>query len=206
MTLRELTMVGLRIVAIWIGVSALTVLPSLAYGIAELVTGGMSRFGGVRESWLMVGSPLLVGVLHAGIGVVLFVMAPRLARSVSRGSDPDFEPAKVKSIRPGDLYHIAAFLMGIYVLVRSISPGARAAVAMVDRTAGAAYAALLVEAVVFLAFGAALILGGRGIAAFFASLGHDPDNVPAQQFSMRVILAVVIGTAILLGIIRALVG
>ena len=37
MTLRELTLVGLRILAVWMVLSALTILPALTYGIAVLL-------------------------------------------------------------------------------------------------------------------------------------------------------------------------
>ena len=206
MTLRELTLVGLRIVAVWLVVSALGFLPNLAYGIGEIATGGTSRFRSVGGSWIIVGVPLLIAVTHAGIGVLLFAMAPRLTRLVCGNSNPDCEPARVNSIRAGDLYHVAAFLMGIYVVVRAIRPGVQAVVVMVEQADPTTYVASLVESVVLLVFGGALILGARGLAAFFGSLGHDPDNVPAQQFSVGVILLVVGSIAVLIVVIRALVG
>jgi hypothetical protein len=205
MTLRELTLVGLRIVAIWMVVSALTVLPTLAYGIVEIATRGTSRFRGIGGSWIIVGGPLFVAMTRAGIGVLLFVLAPRLTRLVCGDRGPDCEPAKVESIRAGDLYHVAAFLMGIYVLVRAVSPGVRALVAMVEQADRTRYVASLVESIVLLVLGGALVLGARGAAAFFGNLGYDPDNVPAQQFSVRVVLFAIVGIAVLLVAIRALV-
>ena len=64
----------------------------------------------------------------------------------------------------------------------------------------------LIHFAVSLGFGLALIFGSRGIARFFASLGHDPDNVPAQQFGIRAILVLVVCVAVVLGLIRFLVG
>jgi hypothetical protein len=63
----------------------------------------------------------------------------------------------------------------------------------------------LVHALLLVLFGGALIFGARGAARFLNSLGYDPDSVPAQQFSLRVILSIVVGCAVVLGVIRLLV-
>ena len=98
---------------------------------------------------------------------------------------------------------------GLWLLSCAIAPGMRALALLVSQGGMALRAnvdsvAALSQSVVFLVFGVSLIFGSRGLSRLLASLGHDPDNVPAQQFSLRLLLALVIGAALLLFAMRAL--
>ena len=187
MTLRDLTTVALRILALGLMFSALGLLVTLAYVIVEISIGGPS------SPWNRQIVPSLYGTgfaafVRACIGCALFVFASRVARLICRGVHTDEATALITSIGAGDAYHIATFVMGVYFVARAVSPSALAIVGMMRAgvpTASSGAAASALEAILYIAIGLGLILGSRGIARSFAALGHDPDNIPAQQISLR---------------------
>jgi hypothetical protein len=198
MSLRELATVALRLAALWLIISTIAFLPAVAYSVVRY-----SQMGATSSSAM---AAVLTSLCAAGgrfvLGVILFALSSRIADFVCRGIGE--ESGRIEVIRPGHLYHIATFLMGVFVVTQSLGPAARSLVAYASQTAGIQNAAELVQFLLALGFGAGLMLGSRGLARFFANLGYDPDNVPAQQFSVRTILLIVIAIAILLGIVHRL--
>jgi hypothetical protein len=181
--------------------TALAGIPAMAFQVISV----MGRIGGMSFSWLMLIAQFLSEITHFGIAIVLFAAAPSLTRHICGKLGHDGEPARIESIQAGDLYQVATFLMGIYVLVLAVGPTARAVVAMVELSRYQDYASELVEAVVYFVVGCVLLFGAKGFATFLGSLGHDPDKVPAPQFSVRVVMMVMMGVALLLVLIRSLV-
>ncbi len=200
MTLRELTTVGLRILAVVCIVVMVSNIPSEAFQVYLMMT----RPGGVSVPRELLIAQIVPEVVALGVAVILFVTAPFVARLVCWGLENGGESSRIETIRAGDLYHIGAFLAGVYALVRATGPASRAIVAMMELSTFQSYAPELTEAIVLVVVAGALILGAKGLAAFVSSLGHDPNKVPALQFSVRVVLFATAGIAILLVVIRAL--
>ena len=48
------------------------------------------------------------------------------------------------------------------------------------------------------------MFGSRGLARFLADLGYDSEKTPAQQFSLRFLLVLIAGFALLLGLAKLL--
>jgi len=99
-------------------------------------------------------------------------------------------------------------LTGLWLLARAIRPGVRALVELVAQGSSNLFpdppiVAQLAEAALLVIVGIVLVFGSRGLSRFLASLGHDPENIPAQQFSLRLLLGIVIGFALLLIVLRA---
>jgi hypothetical protein len=198
MSLRELVTVGLRLLALWLIISTIAFAPTVAYSFVRYTEYGAT---GSFATTAVVTSLCAAGGRFV-LAVILFALSPRIADFVCRGIGG--ESAKIDTLRPGHLYHIATFLMGIFVVMQALGPAARSLIAYASRTAGMQHAADLVHFLLALGLGVGLMFGARGMSRFFANLGYDPDNVPAQQFSVRTILLIVIAIAILLGIIHRL--
>jgi hypothetical protein len=137
--------------------------------------------------------------------ILLFLFAPWLARRICGDLKPETSPNPIATLGAGDAYRIGSFLMGLYVLVQAISQVVQGTV----RMARHAYlstdtVAPFVEAVILAAFGIALVFGARGLARFLDSLGYDPQDVPAHQFSLRFLLLLVVVCAVIVFIIRSL--
>jgi len=208
MRFRDLALVGLRLLAIWLACSALFVLTSLFYFAADMLFGGMSSPAG--GSWAASGvlSQLIICSLHVVVAGLLFVYAPRLADWICRDVSDAQDARPVITLGAGDLYHVGCFLTGLWLLARAIRPGVRALVELVAQGSSNLFpdppiVAQFAEAALLVIVGIVLVFGSRGLSRFLASLGHDPENIPAQQFSLRLLLGIVIGFALLLIVLRA---
>jgi len=189
MRLRDLTLIVLRLIAVWLG--CWTVIRS------EFLLIGYLPFATLPPpaSWIM--GQLTIHALQLLIAAGLFLASPRLADWICR----DVADAPLTSAPgAGDLYHLACFAMGLWMLVQAIQPGARALGSLIfEGSAGFRVdmqtAIRLCHSGILVVFGLALIFGSRGLSRFLASLGHDPDNVPAQQFSLKLLVALVTAAA-----------
>jgi hypothetical protein len=196
MRLRDLTLIVLRLIAVWLG--CWTVIRS------EFLLIGYLPFA-LPATYIPI--QLTIHAMQILIAAGLFLASPRLADWICRdAADGPLSSAP----GAGDLYHIACFVMGLWMLVQAIQPGAQALGSLISR--GNATLLLDTQTVVGLChsgilvlFGLALIFGSRGLSRFLASLGHDPDNVPAQQFSLKLLVALVTASALLLLTMRLLI-
>jgi hypothetical protein len=48
----------------------------------------------------------------------------------------------------------------------------------------------------------AFMFGAGGIAQLLERIRYDPENVPPRQFSLRLLLLILVGVALILGLIR----
>jgi hypothetical protein len=137
------------------------------------------------------------------LGAMLIGWAPRIAARFYPAGPEEIE-LHLK-IGPGDLYHVACFVLGAYLLVQAAEPACRLAIAGMrgmswDRGSLIAWA---ITAMVDAAAGIVLLFGSRRIGQLFSNLRYDPDTIPKQQVSLAFLLLLVLVVTLILGVIRA---
>jgi hypothetical protein len=193
MQARLLLEVALRLLGLWLVfqsivglVTFLTILPSLLGNSPAAAnyaaSAGISIFA------------------NAVIGVFVIWMAPRIAAffyPLQAG-----EPEVSLGIGPGDLYHIACFILGIYFVVHGLLMTAQTMLGMSTGMAADRLLRTFLTFSIYVGSGLFLVFGGRRIAEWMAAIKYDPDSVPKQQFSIRLLLIVTLVVALILGIVR----
>ena len=119
MSARLLLEVTLRVLGLWALYMALT--DAVDFAAVMLPVYGSGAVGGVPPGWLSdyVGRSLV----HCLLGTLLIWWAPRIAAR--------FYPAGVSeaevhlNVGPGDVYRIACFVLGLYLLVNTAQPASR---------------------------------------------------------------------------------
>ncbi len=132
---------------------------------------------------------------------ILIAMAPSIARRFY----PDEADQEILHISagPGDLYHIACFVLGAFLLLGAAQLTVRlAATAMSSQIWQRGQVADVATIMIYGAGGLLLVFGGRKIGAALASLRYDPAQVPRQQYSIAIVLIVVVFFAAVFGVIR----
>ena len=208
MRLRDVTLVGLRLIAVWIACNDIVQFTWSFYVIVSLLLGDSRGVGGAGWGFVMAQS-IGFSLRFLVVAVPLFIYAPRLADWICRDVAENDRGSATGVLGAGSLYHVACMVTGIWLLSCAIAPGTRALASLVSQggmtlRGNQDSVAAMCQAVLLLVFGVSLIFGSRGLSRLLVSLGHDPDNVPAQQFSLRLLLALVIGTALLLFAMRVL--
>jgi hypothetical protein len=189
--------------AVWLFCSAVFVFVSVIYIASEwLLPAAGGAWSGQKIP--VVATQLGAFLIPLATGLVLFLFAPRLARLICKDVEPESSPVEVVAWGAGDAYRIGSFLMGVYVFVRAIGQAVNGTVQLASRDGLSTNSlAMLVEAAILAALGTALVFGSRGLAKFLHSLGYDPHDVPAQQFSLRLFLILIVGCSILMLVIRS---
>lgn len=209
MQLRDLTIIGLRLMAVWLGCTAVLSLASLGFVVFYALSPSAIASTPLGQILLTMLSPVIIVVVQIGLAAVLFRFAPGLAGAICKDIPSDTEIENTLSLGAGDVYRLGALLVGVYIVSRAIGPAVRATVELMSQGSYAvstqSTVAGMVEAGVLAAFGVALIFGARGLGKFLASLGHDSKDIPAQQFSLRLLLIAVVACALILFLIRILV-
>lgn len=195
---------------------ALTIILLRLLGIAQIcfsldglvfVLGQSQMFRAVTIGgpWHGLGISVLALVSRMIIGVILIVIAPQLARLISPDPDHGVEDVSERAIHAGDIYQIAVFVLGIILMLQAVRPVFSAAA---DRMQQGVYsadtAAALVSAVVRAVAGVALMLGAKGVGNCLQSLGETTERSPTQQFTVGLLLAIVLGCALAFGMLRIL--
>jgi hypothetical protein len=205
MTLRELTVAILRILAIAMLCWASMLFATLVVGIAQY----FMLAGITPTQW----NPAVAGVIaqcvtcfsYAVVGIALFLLAPRLAQLVVRDEPLNQSQVDISTIRPGHLYQIAAFLLGCVLVTKGMADALSHVHYLIRRPSGVGgmYSTPMIVAGIVYAIGGCFLMFGAGkLADFLGRFRYDPDQLPSQQMSVRLILAVVVLGAILLGVIR----
>lgn len=204
MNARDWFTLALRLFGIWVVVQTLTLMLAMASEvILFLVAGQAPPLGGGYVFVLETSVAAVAGLI---CGLVLLFRAPRIARWFYRSPPDQAEAGPPLTIDTEGVYRIAAFLLGVYAWLQAVRPGVWAVVALV-RQGGVTWQSEqiignLLQAVLFGLIGAALVFGSRGLAQFLAQLRDDAPDGPTAQFTLRLILVIVVGTAITLGLIR----
>jgi hypothetical protein len=194
---RLLTEVGLRLIGLWYVFAAIeSVVNSASYVLHGYLNQSTANYS-------FAGATIAVVVAMAKLAMAVFIiyLAPAIA---ARFYPTESEPVDAKpAIGPGDVYHTACFVLGAYFLVQG---GAMAIPFVAQLVTGSvrgipteyAGAMFLVHTV----SGLLLIYGARPIAEFIGSIRHDPDSIPNQQLSLKMLLIVTGIVAVILGVAR----
>jgi hypothetical protein len=194
MSARLLMEVALRVLGIWFLLSSIvTMTPMASYYLANVSLGGL----GVLISYGV------AFVVQLALGVMLIRWAPSMAaRFYPLDAD---EPEPQIRVGPGDIYHTACFVLGVYLLVLGVESSGRWAVGALPTSfgmQGSQLANIAVSAIVYTASGLLLIFGSRRIGQWMSNLRYDPDSIPQQQFSLKLLLIITGVVAVILGAIR----
>ena len=211
MNARELFVVLLRVVGLFFLLWAIEGLP-VAVGQAVVFLQQRAFLqqsaGGPQAAWYMVWmvSYATTPIVRAIVGFVLLVSAPRIGSWFYPHRSEETEPPNAASVGAGDVYRVASFLLGAYMLVLAVPPAARVATVLMgdSRTGPGGYGFLpdLVQACVFSVCAVGFMFGASGIAQLLERLRYDPEKVPPRQFSLRLLLLILVGVALILGLIR----
>lgn len=195
MSARLLIEVALRVLGLWFLLnSVVTMTETASWHLANVLAGGSD----VGTHFLVL-SGVAVAVQLA-LGVMLIRWAPGMA---ARFYPPDAEkPEPQIRVGPGDIYQTACFVLGVYLLVRGVESVGRLAIGALSFSPGPQLASVAVSAMVYTASGLLLIFGSRRIGQLVSNLRYDPDSIPQQQFSLKLLLIITGLVAVILGVIR----
>ena len=204
----NLLTVTLRILGFWLVFRSIIMLPSIVVYATQAFRPSNS-FGMDPITIILMIVLQLVSPLVVGIGVIL--LAGRISRRFYPPSDRAAGSIAFGAVGAGDLYHIASFMMGVYVLIQAVGPAVR----FLAGAMGAGPFAMepwaqggvsdMITAAVYSVSGLALVFGGPGIAQAMVAVPRDSDEVPVPQFSIRMLLILAVAFAIVLGVLRAVV-
>jgi hypothetical protein len=205
---RNLLTVALQVFGFWLVCRAIIALPQVAayamYAFQSPSPSGTGPMLGISMMAVQLGAPLVVG-----IGVIL--LAGRISGRFYPASDRTADSITFGRVGAGDLYRIASFLLGVYMLIQAVGPG----VSFFGTTMRGEPLAFetwaqggvnnLITAAVYSLSGLVLIFGSRGIAQAMAAVPRDSDQVPLPQFSIRMLLILGVVFAVVLGVLRTVV-
>jgi hypothetical protein len=197
MSARILFEVAMRVMGVWLFVSAISDLMSQVSLVYSVIVSGQMLADAMN--YIMPSAvALAVRLLMSG---ALILGAPRAAKRFYPQMTEDQEMRI--AVGPGDMYRTACFVLGAYFLVRTAEPAGRLVAAgfagmvwHVDQLANA------LTVMVYTASGILLVFGSRKISEMLSHLGYDPDTIPAQRFSIAMLLILLVLIAIILGVIR----
>lgn len=164
-----------------------------------------SFFARTSAEWIGPAYVLFTGLAMLSAGLFLLLRAPRIAAKTYPEAHADGEPLRFGTIGAGDLYRITSFGIGIVFVVLALAAGARTAVGLALQSSFSGSIREiddLATAIVYGLSGLVLTFGSRQIGAWMATLRYDPDTIPAQQFSLRVLLIVITLVGVALAAIR----
>jgi hypothetical protein len=195
MTARQLMEVALRVLGVWFVVHAVI---SGAQAIASMNL-ILPATGFSLSAYLI--AVEAVAAVQLGLGLVLVFGGPRIASHFYR--DEPVANHVPSRIGPGDLYHVASYLLGVYFLVQGLEACAAIAFRLLSGKVPSnlrAYPEM--AAIISTVSGLLLIFGARRIAEMLSLLRHDPDSLPRQQFSLKLLLGITFAIAMVLGLYR----
>jgi len=198
--------VALRVLGFWLVCRSVIALPQIAayvmYAFQSPGSFGTDPVFAVLMMVLQLGAPLVVGM-----GMI--VLAGRISRRLYPSSAPTADPIAFGRVGAGDLYYVASFMMGIYILIQAVAP----AVSVLSEAMGGDPFSVepwindgvhgMITVAIYSVSGLFLIFGARGIAHAMAAVPRDSDEVPLPQFSIRMLLILGVAFAIVLGVLRA---
>ncbi len=215
MKIAEIATVVIRLVALWMIVHvAGTLLTNVAWMVILVIQGGPAGISSINSQFIGLSVYVAAALVYVGAAVALFLLAPRVGRLISRSQDAASTSIDVTRIGAGQAYHIATFVTGVILVTTAIRPAAQGVAGLLTTSAairwaggvGGAYGLVnMVEAVTRAAFGVFLMFGAKQIAFWMASLRYDPDNVPNQRISLRLLLVLATVIAVVLILMRFLV-
>lgn len=202
MSARLLLEVALRVLGFW---SLLTSFLSLSSTVF-LFFSEMRFHGNLGmvdpQIWSSVAT---LGIQFIG-GVLLIWLAPAIATKFYK-QDEAREASQIQ-VGPGDVYRVACFVLGAYLMVQGAQSAADAVVFGFERQLSGFSQPQLVQggvnASIYFVSGTLLVFGSRPISELLLNLRYDPDTIPKQQMSIAALLVFLVLVAVVIGVIRNL--
>lgn len=172
----------------------------LAWALEKLLESGFlvyywwTTFAPTSFEWVGPAFALVTALAMLSVGLFLLWRAPRIAAKTYPEALPEGEPLRFGAIGAGDLYRITSFGIGIVFVVLALAAAGRIAVGLALQpsfSGSMREIGDMATAIVYGLSGLVLVFGSRQIGAWLATLRYDPDTIPAQQFSLRVLLIVI---------------
>ncbi len=198
MSTRLLLEMAIRVLGLWF---VFTGISSLASNFV-LLTVLSSSVPLAPAQWLIwTAVPVVVqGVL----GAALIWWAPWIA-SRFYPAGPEESPLHF-NVGPGDVYRVACFVAGVCFLVHTAEPASRLVASLMQsgpsKRLSPQEVADSMATMVYAVAGVILVFGSRRIGELLSNLRYDPNTVPQQQFSLAILLVLVLLFALILGTIR----
>lgn len=196
MPARLLLEIAIRVLGLWFFFKAIIDLANTAYYFVEPTSLFLPQEM-ITTAWV----PIAV---QAALGVILTWWGPWISARFYSGRTGDLQLHL--NIGPGDVYRVACFVLGVYLLVHSAAPAAQLVISLLERERwswqlrrGADDA---VRAIVYFGSGILLIFGSRRIGTLISNLRYDPNTIPRQQMSLAFLLVLLVLIALALGLIR----
>lgn len=196
MSARLLLEVTLRVLGLWSLYTAIGNVATYVSFLWDSTTPGLSQ-------WL---APIVVGfVVQCILGITLIWWAPWIAAR--------FYPAAANeavvhlNVGAGDVYRVACFVLGVYLLVGTAQPASRFVAAAMAGPSSWSRPQIISDAVATLVYAAAgivLVFRSEGIGRFLSSLRYDPDRIPKPQFTLLMLLLLMLFVGVVLAVIRML--
>ena len=191
MTARLLFEIALRVLGLWFFFTSIVTLTTIVT-VSFSIPGPTGYLRGAAAT----------NVAQFVIGILLVYFAPAMSAwfypSVAQSEAPRV------AVGPGDIYRAACFVLGAYLLVSASRPAALLLDAVLSGESLGRAAAEVMTLVVYAGSGLLLVFGSRPIAEMLSNLRYDPDTIPKQQFSLALLLTVIVVVAIALGAFRML--
>jgi len=153
-----------------------------------------SLFARTSAEWIGPAYVLFTGLAMLSAGLFLLLRAPRIAAKTYPEARAESEPLRFGAIGAGDLYRITSFGIGIVFVVFALAAAGRAAVGLALDSSASWSNRDITDLATFAVYGLSglvLVFGSRQIGTWMATLRYDPDTIPAQQFSLRMLLIVI---------------
>lgn len=202
MTARLLLEVALRVLGLWVLLNALLGITSTG----SLFLSEMNLHGDVGMVDPAIWSSGTTVGMHFMLGVLLIWLAPAISASFYP-QDLENEALEVR-IGPGDVYRVACFVLGAYLVVQGAQSAANTVVTGFDRQlSGFSQPQLIqggINASIYFVSGLLLVFGSRPISELLLNLRYDPETIPQQQLSIAALLVVLVAVAVVIGVIRNL--
>lgn len=172
----------------------------LAWSLEKLLESGFlayywwTTFAPTSIEWIGTAYVLVSALAMLSAGMFLLLRAPRIAAKTYPEARAEGEPLHFGAIGAGDLYRITSFGIGIVFVIFALAAAGRAAVGLsLQSSFSGSMREIddLATATIYGLSGLVLTFGSRQIGAWMATLRYDPDTIPAQQFSLRVLLIVI---------------
>lgn len=200
MTARQLMEVALRVLGVWFVAQA--VFDTAQWAASYSFFPGTM---GVTQAAFFAAA-VIVGAVQLALGIALIFVASRIAnRFYANEPAAEGAPSRIglSQIGPGHLYHVASYLLGAYFLVYGIQAAAALAIrAMSSSVPADQMATPGTTAVVYIGSGLLLIFGARRIAEMLSLVRYDPDSIPQQQFSLKLLLGITVAAAVALVVLK----
>lgn len=194
MSARQLFEVALRILGVWFVLSSITTMTMTA---SLYLSGGLAGTGVNTARWVFASGVNFLIEFVIGLGLILY--APVVTGFCYRKQD-DAEESEIR-IGPGDIYHVACFVLGAFVFVKAAEPAGR----MVNAGFQGSNYGMAGDAFTMIAYmsaGLLLVFGARRIGEGLSRMKYDPDSIVDQQISVRILLVLTALVAVALGVAR----